>query len=362
MKKISISCFMCIALVCCSLIMFAGCDNTQYTYAEFQSAYKSFVLENKGELFDDEGYVKVTYKNEAMAVLINKTDLDSKMTKFTRLSSNLDSNQAIFEPALKASLVFAKNYVNVTSDNVPLNISTNLYKKFIELKQSAENFLSSKKNFDIKNQYDEEFNPTDSMDMSWLNLLLENYYKLVKISCEFSKMYIDIYNQYIFIDAGNTPDGRVATGKIDKYYIESLTKLADVYINSYLPYIYNKTLIADSDEYYTAQNYCKDVNSALKSYINIDDKIKTFERRTGAMNDAEKAVVSAYNSAIEYDPIFQNSYALVLEILPKINLEKTDLNANEQAYKNLLNDFYTCEYKNLTQLINTISQKLLLVA
>ena len=357
MKKFAVSSLVCLALFCCSLMLFTGCDNTQYTYAEFQSAYKNFVTENEGELFDSNGYVKITYKNESMDVFINKTDLDSKMTKFTRLSSSLDSNQAIFEPALKASLVFVKNYVNVSADTVPTSVSTDLYNKFLDFKAKAEKFLLVKKNFD--NLETSEFNPDNALQVSWLNMLLEDFYNLVKSSCEFSQKYIEVYNQYIFIDAPNTIDGRIATGKIAKYYIESLTKLADVYINSYLPSIYDKTLIVDDSEYYTDQYYCKDVNSVLKSYLDIDEKIIQFERRTGAMTDAEKAVVTAYNSAIEYNTVFENSYKMVLEILPKVDLSKDNFSEIEQGFVNLLNDFYTCEYKNLTQLINTISQKIL---
>ncbi len=354
MKKIAISCFMCVALLCCSIMIFAGCDNTQYSYAEFQDAYKTFVKDNQGELFDTEGYIKVTYKNEIMKVCINQTDKDSKLSKFTRLSGNINSNQAIFEPTLKASLVFAKNYVNVTSENVPMNESTSLYKKFLDLKAKAEKFLQDKKKFDTR----ATFNATSALEISWLNTMLDDYYELVKTSCEFSQQYIELYNKYVFINASNSATGRIASGKIEKYYIESLTKLADVYINSYLPYIYDRTLANGDSEYYTDQNYSKDVNSVLQSYLNIDTKIQEFEKRTGEMTENEKAVVSAYNSAINYNPVFENSYKMVKEILPKVNLSKDNPTEIEQGYIDILNDFYNCEYKNLTQLINTISQKI----
>ncbi len=347
---------MCMALLCCSLMIFTGCDNTQYSYAEFQSAYKTFVADNTGDLFDDDGYIKVTYKNETMKSCIYQTDKESKLSKFTRLSGNIDSNQAIFEPTLKASLVFAKNYVNVTSENVPMSESTSLYKKFLDLKTKAEKFLQDKKKFDNRST----FTATSALEISWLNTMLDDYYALVKTSCEFSQQYIELYNKYVFINASNLSTGRIASGKIEKYYIESLTKLADVYINSYLPYIYDNALASGDGEYYTDQNYSNDVNSALKSYLNIDTKIQEFEKRTGEMVDNEKAVVSAYNSAINYNPVFENSYKMVKEILPKVNLSKKNPTEIEKGYIDILSDFYNCEYKNLTELINAISQKIIL--
>lgn len=360
MKKFAFASLMMVAVICCSIMTFSGCDNTKYTYSEFQLAYQDFVTEYKGEIFDDDGNVKVNYKNADMVSAINKTDVNSKMTKFTRLSADVTSNQAIFEPTLKACFMYVNNYINVTIGiDVPTNESTNLYNSLKDVQAKTQAFVLEKYKLDTR----ENFDVTGGTEKSWINSLLDRYMDLVNSANEFSKSFITVYEKYNTSASADRAGGRPAIGNIERYYLKTLSSLADVYINICLNDFYNKAELATvdsstgrTDEMYTYQNYSGDVNKALKSYLNIASQIKTFEAKEGEITDNnEKVAINAYKSALCYTPVFEKGYKMVFDTYKKANGDGTI----SQGFKKNIEEFYNCEYKNLTLMLQDISTKVL---
>lgn len=363
MKKIAFASFLMIAVISCSLIAFSGCDNTQYSYPEFQLAYQDYVKEYTGEIFDNNGDIKVTYKNASMVSAINKTDVDSKLTKFTRLSADTTSNQAIFEPTLKSLFMYVNTYIGVTVGiEVPTKEATNLYHKLDDLKVKTQAFVLEKHKFDTR----ENFDVNNGTEKSWIISLLDRYMNLVNSANEFNKNFISVYEKYNTSATADRAGGRPAIGSIERYYLKTLSSLADVYINIYLNDIYNTaergivdTATNRMDEIYTYFNYSGDINSALKSYENIAAKIKGFEAKEGEITDNnEKIAINAYKSALSYTPIYEKGYEMALSTYNKANSD----NIIGEGYGKALTEFYNCEYKNLTLMLKNLSTKILAAA
>ena len=379
MKKITISKpifgLMAIAMLLCSIPLFSGCGETQYTYSEFQLAYQDFVEEYTGEIFDENGYIDIIYENDQMNTYIRRTDLDTKLTKVTRLIGDTNSDQAIFEPTLKATMLYVRNYINVTTGiNVPTSASTSLYNSLQDLINATDDFVYSKHRFDNSGS----FNPENAIDQTWLEELLDDYANLVVTANNFSKQFIDAFERYnVSDDTATRPDGRPAIGSIDKFFLKSLTSLADVYINVYLVNIYDKSgttsITADNGDHasfeyveaYTYPNYCADINSALDSYMDIADTIQAFENKEGTPTSQEQSAITTFNSVRSYEYIFQNGYEMTLEALEHYDASEENvenLNTTELGYRAIVTDFFNCEYKNLTNMLNELSEKIVLAS
>ena len=367
-KKVTISAILVAVIVACSIPLFSGCGETEHTYSEFQLAYQDFVEEYTGKIFDENGYVDIVYENPSLVNAINGDVIvnDGKQDRvnlFTRLDDDLTSEQSIFEPALKASLMHIKTYINVTIGiQVPNNVSTELYGALETLKGKVDAFLTEKNKLETR----QGFNPENAYERSTLATLFDRYFDLVITANDFSQQFIDAYNTYNTIETADRADGRPAIGSINKYYLETLTSLADIYINVYLSNIYDlshQTTNNGGDvEYYTSQNYIADLNSALASYLNIADIIENFENREGVMTSAEQAVVTQFHRILSYDLLFQNGYDMVLEIINNydfdrlFDLDETDFTEEEVGNFENINNFFDCEYKNLTNMLETLSQ------
>ena len=363
---------MAVALLICSIPLFSGCGETQYSYSEFQLAYQNYVEKYTGEVFDENGYIDIVYENNQMNTYIRSTDLNTKLTKVTRLIGDTDSDQAIFEPALKASMLYVRNYVNVTTGiNVPTSASTSLYNSLQGLINATDEFVYSKQRFDNH----PSFNPDSAMEKSWLDELLDDYANLVVTANAFSKHFIDTFERYnASDDTANRPDGRPAIGSIDKFFLKSITSLADVYINVYMVNIYDKSSksaitvgegnLATTEyvEAYTYPNFCAEVNSALASYMDIADSIQAFENKEGEPTSLEQSVFTTFDLARSYHSIFQNGYDMTLASLTHYDASSESAienwGANETGYNAIVTDFFNCEYKNLTNMLNELSQKI----
>ena len=121
-KKICIN-FVCVMLLCVMcVVVFAACGGKNYKYADFQEAYAVYVSNNSlsesnvNTIFDVNGSVSVNYSNSKLLNAIKSTSVEDYKLMYTRLSSDTDSSQAIFAPALKASMMMLNKYVSVTPE------------------------------------------------------------------------------------------------------------------------------------------------------------------------------------------------------------------------------------------------------
>lgn len=370
MKKIIPSLF-CAVVMCFSLIAFAGCGETKYSYAELQRDFETFVTENTFSadtdtgLFNENGYVEIKYANPKLVSAINNSA--NKQYMFTRLTNNLSSEQAVFEPALQASLLYVSKYISVKpASEIPTNVSTQLYNKFIELKSKASDLQNDIIKFNIRG---DNFKADGAIEASFLNSLLQNYYQLIIIACDFSEKFIEVANQYILLDAPDNATGRVATGKIERFYLEKLTQNAISYSKGYLSTFYNQSLMQSGQEVYTSANTSKVLNDSLKLYYANQQNLEDFEKKydSGEMNALEKNVVQSYKTAQDYQEIFDLGYASFKNSYQKVDNmiidpnEEFDPNSNIQAHKQIVKQYLGNEYVNMANFANEILKKVSLL-
>ena len=366
MKKF-IPSILCAMVLCLSVVTFGACGETTYAYSELQNEIQQFIEQNKANesssesLFDSNGYISIKYNNSKLVEAINDTSLNGKTLMYTRLTSNLNSNQAIFEPALKASWMYVANYVSITpANNVPADASTQLYNEFLSLKDKADVFKSNIRKFNIFGE--DDFDAQGGIEKSFLSSLLDSYYDFLVASCEFSLNFIDVCNQYVWVDVPDSSSGRIGTGKIERFILERLTENANLYTKGYLSTFYNQTLVSGTDEYFTSQNYSGVLNDFLQTYLTYEVALSDFEMKyeAGEMTIPEQNVVNAYRNAIEYQKLYNvglDTFNYCIERTGDMtaNLdEEFDANSTEQAYKEIVSHFLSNEYENMANYTTTI--------
>ncbi len=365
-KKISFSGILVAIMLAVSIPLFSACGETQCTYSEFQLAYQDYVSDYTGEIFDNNGYVNIVYDNASLQRAIDGTTITDKMNLFTRLTDDTSSDQAIFEPTLKASLMYVKTYINVTIGiEVPTNVSTQLNNSLNTLRECTDAFISEKAKLENRGA---GFRADNAFEQATLLTLFNRYVDLILQAIDFSQQFIDAYSTYNTIPTADRADGRPAIGSINRFYLETLTTLADIYANVYLVNIYDRSHETSQNgtavEYYTSFNYSSDLNSALESYLDIADIIDSFEAREGEMTSAERAVVIEYKRADNYDLLFQKGYSMVQNIIDNYDigvlfeLDNTELTDEQIGNFNNINDFFNCEYRNLTNMLNSLSRNI----
>ena len=82
------------------------------------------------------------------------------------------------------------------------------------------------------------------------------------------------------------------------------------------------------------------------------------------MTSAERAVVIEYKRADNYDLLFQKGYSMVQNIIDNYDigvlfeLDNTELTDEQIGNFNNINDFFNCEYRNLTNMLNSLSRNI----
>ena len=358
---------MCALVICISAVTFGACGETTYSYTELQTEFQQFIDNNKESdtfrvgLFDENDYISIQYDNASMVSAINDTSLQGKTAMFTRLTSNLNSNQAVFEPALKASLMYVTKYISVTPVNdVPVDVSTALYNKFITLRDSAVTFQNNIVKFNILGT--DDFDANGGIEQSFLSSLLDSYYNFIVASCDFSLDFIDVCNQYVFADVPDSNAGRVATGKIDRFILERLTESAYLYTTGYLSTFYDQTLVSGSDEYFTSLNTSATLNQFLQTYLTYEVALSDFEMKyeESVISQPEQNIISAYRSAVNYQNLYNvglNTFNYCIERSGDmtVNLdEEFNANSTEQAYQEIISRFLNNEYVNMANYTTNI--------
>lgn len=358
MNKKIFSSMLCAIVVCVSLFTFAGCSGKNYTYSEFQQAYADYINSNKitttstEAIFDANGYVSVQYSNEKLRTAIAGTTLEDKRLMFTRLSSDASSDQALFEPALKASMLYMHKYIDTDlNKNVPTDRVNKLYSELGTLTEKTNTFKHNLLKFNVR---DADFDKTSTIDQSFLKHLFDSYYDLIIASCALSLDFIDVANEYIWTPLPNSSTGRLGVGVIDRYYLAELTSCVDVYARFSLVSYYKQAYILEGAEYYTNKNPSGNVNSMLALYEAEKTALLAFENKynDGAMSSLEKKVVEAYNNSIAYDELYKSAYTVASDSLSKVaNMtddpdEDFDPNSKAQAHKSIIKAFLGNEYSN----------------
>ncbi len=353
-------CAVCAIFVCAMcLLAFAGCSGQNYTYAEFQQAYKNYVASNTlsdtnhNSIFDASGRVFVNYTNEKMRAVIDSDMVSDQVLKFTRLSNKGGSEQAIFEPALRASNIIINKYIAVTPlKEIPADRVNGLVAKLAVLNDKTDDFVFNLIKFETRG---DDFDKNSAIDQSFLEQLLDSYVDLLLASCSLSLDFADVANLYFWNDLNDSDTGRLAPGKIERYYLTQMTQLVDTYARFDLATFYNEAAIVSGGvEYFTAHVPAKGINSMLSIYESQQAKLVAFENKynAGAMNVSEQAVVDAYKTAVAYDPMYQSARSTAERSLGRIGDltydldEKYDPKSASQMHRAVVSEFVQNEFHN----------------
>lgn len=347
----------CLIFVLCSS-MLAGCSGKNYTYAEFQQAYAEYQRSNtwstanSNTIFDTDGQVSVNYANTKLAAAIDCESVADYRLMFTRLSDDPTSEQAIFEPALSASMLFISKYISLSPvKNIPTARVSTLMQKLEDLEARTNTFEFNLVKFETRG---DDFDKNNAIDQSFLSALLDSYYQLIVSSCSLGTEFCAVANEYFWSDLADSETGRVAPGKIERYYLTRLTQLVDSYVRFDLATFYGQACIIDGREYFTSRNPAGGINQMLVAYQAGQAELVEFENRynAGAMSEDERAVVDAYHAALSYDELFDAAQIFAERSLSRIDditidLDATsDPNSASQMHQAVLSNFVQNELAN----------------
>ncbi len=374
MNKKILSSLLCTVVLCVCVFGFVGCGAKQYSYSEFVEGYHSLIdTYSVGDtstisIFDSQGNVDIAYPNQKLRDAISSNTVEDYRLMFTRLTADANSNQALFEPAFKASLLYINKYIDSeTVTDVPLDVSDRLYAKLADFSSKLKTFNFNLLKFDVRA---DSFDKTSLIDQSFLSHLLDSYYQMILSSCALTLDFIDVANTYIWTSVPESDTGRLPAGVIERYYLAELTESVDTYARFSLVSYYNQAYVVGGEEYYTAQEPSKGINAMLTTYEANKSSLVNFENRynAGEMNSLEQKVVDAYHDAVEYDALYNSAYQVASISLSRAGNMTHDLdeaydpNSAMQAHKRVVEAFYLDEFANKVNLLLDILVKVSAVA
>ncbi len=368
MKKIFVSLFCAMIIACLTMVGFTGCGEKQYTYVEFVQGYNDYIDSYRASatstisMYDANGRVSIVYPNSGLNAAINKTTTEAQVSKFTRLTNDINSKQAVFEPAFNASVLFINKYINTPDVVVPVEKSNQMYQKLITLSDKTRVFYINLVKFETRAG---DFDESSIIDQAFLSRTLDSYYEMILASCALSLDFIDMADKYFAKPMLDSATGRVAPGVIERFYLAELTKMVDTYVKFSLSAFYNQAYEVEGHEFYTDANPAGELNTAIKQYLTNASKLATFENRytQGAMSAEEKAVVDAYRDVLAYETYFGSAYAVALDSLSKMPSKAHDLDETydpssvAQAHRQVVESFVEYEFVNKLNLMADILEK-----
>ncbi len=364
---INVLCVMLMCVVCA--FVFSACGGKNYTYKEFQDAFSQYVSsnsysdENVNAIFDESGNVKVNYSNSGLKEAINCKTVEDYKLMFTRLSSDTSSEQALFEPALKSSLLMVQKYISVEPvKTIPTESANLLMEKLATLDDKTDAFEFNLVIFQTRGS---DFNKNGNIDKNFLNKLLNSYYDLLVASCDLGNTFSDIANTYFWNDVADSKTGRIAPGKIERYYLTQLTSLVDTYVRFDLATFYGQSAVISGEEYFTSKDPAGKINEMLATYETNKDKLSEFESRynkEGVINTSEWHIINSYRNAVDYDTTYLSAYNMASKSLDKMGNkavdldEKYDAGSATQAHRKIVENFVQNEFNNkLNMMLNLIN-------
>lgn len=361
-KLISISRFiiipLCVLLVLSMILVFAGCDNSKYTYSDIRTAYNELVSQNT-DIFNTAGEVEIVYANATLRSAIMSND---STNEYCKLSNDEANSFAIFEPAFRASMLVVDRYINLGYPETTVFNSNQLnstYEKLMAFSSALQEFKDAKSYLESK----ANFNLNGATEVYWRDELFTRFYNLLIKASDFSLSFANIYRDSIFIDTDYSVGNRYATGKMQLEYLIKLAEYAQI---SAMTTVYN---YYDQDASNVDMPIC---NTLLSEYEKVVP-IGNWQGNAGdVISTDEQNVIDAFTAWLNYDSTFQQIKSQCFQALSSYDY-KTMLNL---AQNNRLDDmtieqrscyekvigFFNTECVNMTSYIISFTTKLLAFA
>ena len=293
----------------------SGCDGSE-KYKELVTNYDAYVKANT-DIFDSSGEINIKYSDKVTGY-VNGTakslSASDKKRKFVRLTNDLSSNEAFYEPVLKASLLYVKAYIH---DGENLKVSSgdakNLTKKFETLKSKTTSFKTQR---DILQAYEGSFDSSTDTELNNLATVLSSLHDFVVAANDFGYSFMEFYeNGLTKLDSY---DKNARYGTVNRFYLKNLSCTCNTYVKLYLPLLHESapTKNPDNDsELYSGLGYTEFVNKMLSNYISDASKIANIDKKTeSTMTESEKKQFEYYKYVYEYGLLYQKSCRCMISV------------------------------------------------
>ncbi len=320
----------------CSVFLFAGCGR-DYTYEEVTQEYASIIEQYKGTFFDQNENLSFSYGAELQSLI----DSASPENQLSKLSKNLSSEQAVFEPVLRngfEAVQFYINSTNVKTDKVPSSTFNSLYGKLEVLKGEFKSLKASKERLESIAS-GESANKLEQIS-NWLPKYQEEFHKTIVASNAFAMEYVYAYQDYM--DEGLRKEGRLSPADVQLEYATKLVESADIYTKLILSQIENKVVTEDA-------NFSKDT---LQNFLDVKSIFKSEDFQyilTKNQTDAERDMMSAYDEIRGYNSLYKKNLNSVYSIIATQNLEQLWVESSEQS----LSDEQKASLNKVTEFLET---------
>ena len=357
MKRIAISLALMFTLIATTLA-FSGCDK-EYTFAEVGTEYTSMLTKHT-DIFTS-GVVSIDYDTD-MQNAINSgahTDPFSVLTKNTSNAFNqLDSVLSaallplkIYARATETETLFAKHNSAVE----PADASA-LGNRLATFKSQLADFKKVKKELENK----VNFSATGSFELNRLNKLIVEYRQLNVAAINFSKKFLQIYEESIFVSGnyGGGAEEHLTAGLVQLELVKKVVEYAEIYAKTEMK------LVGKAE--YT--NFV-----ALSEFLKVYNGFKSVEALSypagaGPIDVKEKAIIDAYLNMASYNGAYtiernlaksalaSFDYNLVAKI---INVAGYKLPADKLVYYQKIQEFFAREMVNARLAVSALVQSVI---
>lgn len=343
MKKI-LSSMLC-ALTLCVSFLFVGCGES-FSYTDVKTNYGNMKANFEGSLFNN-GTLDFNYNTE----LQNLIDTSSSDGQITKLSSDLSSGQAIFEPVLRAGFESCEYYLSleVDSKEVPQDKTNLLQTKLDKLEQTLTNLNNSKIRL-------EEIAASNGNVKNWLQNYFDRFYEAICASNDFALEYIDVYGEFLNF----VPDvkDRLLPSVVQLDFAKKLAQSANIYTTFTLSQIKNEVVNASQNN----------VNVMLANFLDVKDILKSsafIGILSNNLTEKEQEMLKAYSLVSGYNSLYENNFRETMIGVNTFGLERLitessekPLSESEQVCLKKVNEFLNTDQVLITNYLVNLKDKI----
>ncbi len=336
------------SFVClCASVLFLGCGDN-YTYDDLKQNYQNMLTTYSGEFFENNEF-KISYETELENLISNAED-NSNLAK---LSSDYSNKNAIFEPALKASIESFKFYLGLE-----LNIADIPQDKINLLNTNFKEYLASLKQFYNSKKRLETIAKTGGDVESWTQNYIDNFCETISKSNNFAKNYLEIYKEYLL--KTSQAENMATSSEIQFAFVSKLYQFSSIN-EKFVLSLYNVKDVTQLDNF--SAKY-------LKVYAEVQSILKS-SKFIGILSEADSQqkteVMQAYFALEKYDELFLSNLNSCYSVTEKFSLEnlvsetsEREKTAEEKASINKLNEFLKTDCNVILEYLTNLKSKIIL--
>jgi|GEM_PF-3263831 len=343
-----------------SSIIFSGCFERDYTFAEVGEEYVKMLNENT-DIFTS-GNVNIDYSVDVLNA-ITSAGATAPFASLRKITSSEYNVQAQLEPVFAAAILPVKTYYQATAEQsifvahnakVPGGDATDLGRRLETLNSKLAAFKKSR--YDLENKLG--FNPEASFELDRLNKMVVKFKELNTAAIAFSKKFLSIYEKYIFVAGsyGGGFDEHLTSGLVRLELLKKAVEYAEIYSKT------DMKLVLDVP--YISFSALSDFQQVLGGYYLVENlNYPTF----GVVGPKEQTMIDNYLNLESYNKVYMTELGMVNTALDRFNYNNVGklyndveyrLPAEQLTYYNKVNEFFARELLNMRILVDKLTQSI----